>query len=86
MNKIIQSIESDPKPPEETELTKEQVKKFLEELTELTRKHGIKVCGCGCCGSPWLDVISIDELGYEYEVSSDWSSSFDSLIFTGRKP
>ena len=27
---------------------------FLKELTELTLKHGIKIGGCGCCGSPWI--------------------------------
>jgi len=27
---------------------------FVVELTALTRKHGVSVCGCGCCGSPWL--------------------------------
>lgn len=29
--------------------------KFILELTELTRKYGISIGGCGCCGSPWLD-------------------------------
>lgn len=29
---------------------------FLAELTELTRKHGISIGGCGCCGSPWLNL------------------------------
>jgi len=28
---------------------------FLNELTELTKKYGIEICGCGCCGSPFLD-------------------------------
>lgn len=27
---------------------------FLSDLTELSRKHGIAIGGCGCCGSPWL--------------------------------
>ena len=27
---------------------------FVEELTELSRKHGIIICGCGCWGSPFL--------------------------------
>lgn len=38
--------------------------KFLEELTELTKKYGIEIGGCGCCGSPWLnDMISCEFLG-----------------------
>jgi len=28
---------------------------FILELSELTRKYGIAIGGCGCCGSPWLD-------------------------------
>lgn len=25
---------------------------FLAELTELSRRHGLFISGCGCCGSP----------------------------------
>ena len=28
--------------------------KFLEELSALTKKYGIEIGGCGCCGSPWV--------------------------------
>ena len=28
--------------------------KFLKELTELTKKYGIAIEGCGCCSSPYL--------------------------------
>jgi hypothetical protein len=28
---------------------------FLAQLTELTKRYRIKVGGCGCCGSPYLD-------------------------------
>jgi len=31
-----------------------QVDAFLEELTTLTRKYGIEIKACGCCGSPFL--------------------------------
>jgi hypothetical protein len=27
---------------------------FLAELTELSKKHGLAIGGCGCCGSPWI--------------------------------
>jgi hypothetical protein len=33
----------------------EREKRFLLELTTLTRKYGVSIGGCGCCGSPWLD-------------------------------
>lgn len=30
------------------------VRKFLEELNELTKKHSLKIGGCGDCDSPWV--------------------------------
>lgn len=33
---------------------KKEIQDFLKELTELTKKHGIYIGGCGCCGSPYL--------------------------------
>jgi hypothetical protein len=32
-----------------------EIECFLRELSELTEKHGIVICGCGCCGSPYLE-------------------------------
>jgi hypothetical protein len=41
-----------------------RVETFLKELGELTKKHNIKIDGCGCCGSPMLiDTRSGDDLG-----------------------
>jgi hypothetical protein len=33
----------------------EKEKAFLDELTELSKKHGLIIDGCGCCGSPYFD-------------------------------
>lgn len=30
------------------------LEEFLKELTELTKKHGLAIGGCGCCGSPFI--------------------------------
>lgn len=35
-------------------LSPERIAAFLAELTELSRKHGVVIGGCGCCGSPFL--------------------------------
>lgn len=40
--------------------TKENLNKFLEELSELSNKYGLIIGGCGCCGSPWVAEIEID--------------------------
>ena len=50
---------------------------FLLGLEKLTRETGMKVVGCGCCGSPALEQASPEELaeeagygfGYAEEVS-----------------
>lgn len=42
--------------------TKEQEREFLRELEALSRKHGLAVDGCGCCGSPGLRELEESEL------------------------
>ena len=68
-------------------------KLFCELLEEITRKTGYKVGGCGCCGSPWLDIADLNSLEYrgvtykgEYRHDSEgegtirWHSSFDQYL------
>lgn len=44
-------------------------KEFLKELSKLSRKHGVYIGGCGCCGSPFLynkkGTIFADKLEYD---------------------
>lgn len=47
----------------------EGLEAFLAELTELSRKHGIVIGGCGCCGSPW--VYKKDVLDTERYISEN---------------
>ena len=42
-------------------VARRKVDGFLRELTVLTQKHGLKIGGCGDCGSPW--VCNIKERG-----------------------
>ncbi len=57
----------------------EQVAAFLAELAELTARHGIKIDGCGCCGSPFLSDKKVG-LGY-YTVADDPYSFNDTLTW-----
>ena len=49
---------------------KEKLDRFLKELGELSNKHGFKICGCGCCGSPWIEEVNGNKI-------------FDNLTFEG---
>ena len=59
----------------------QNMQNFLDDLAEITKKYGIKICGCGCCGSPWLrdmtqnrdiaDQLTYDEQLERYEVIKD---------------
>lgn len=50
----------------------ERLQAFLDELAKLTEKYGFVICGCGCCGSPWLSDregnMDRDNLGYNYNT------------------
>lgn len=47
----------------------ENVRQFLVDLTALTKKYGLAIGGCGCCGSPWLEPIDVsnEKSGYIYD-------------------
>lgn len=54
---------------------------FLVELAALTRKHGISIGGCGCCGSPWLNAeadVSDQRAGYALCDELKWVAPSDS--------
>lgn len=48
-----------------------RLEEFLNELSELTQKHGFSIGGCSCCGSPWINdfknEFNADELYYDEE-------------------
>lgn len=61
----------------------EKEREFLIGLEALTRKTGIRVFGCGCCGSPSLDTADItsEKSGYGQGFADvtwiDESDSYD---------
>lgn len=52
---------------------------FLAGLAELTRKTGVIIGGCGCCGSPHLRVATelAPEAGYGFAGGVHWISPDD---------
>lgn len=40
----------------------ENERQFLIELALLSKKHGLFVVGCGCCGSPYLELLTEEEM------------------------
>jgi len=52
--------------------TKEQIESFLEDLSELSRKHGITIDGCGCCGSPGLSLTDNLTGSYKHDGYGDY--------------
>jgi hypothetical protein len=49
-------------------MNKKKVDKFLADLAKVTRKHGIKIGGCGCCGSPFLMDLGDAETDFVYKT------------------
>lgn len=41
---------------------------FLTELGELSKRYGIVIGGCGCCGSPYLDYEEGGEVVYASDL------------------
>ena len=59
----VKVLEPTPEPP------KPDYSEFLREMSALTRKHGVEIAGCGCCGSPFLVDLG-DGVGH-YVVDED---------------
>lgn len=64
---------------------------FLRELAALTRKHGLAITGCGCCGSPSLERVEIEDPqsgyiegmhGIEWITPEDraWTTHAESIV------
>lgn len=51
-------------------MTQEKIEKFLEALTALCVEHGVKICGCGCCGSPYISEMKPKDEGGRYQTTA----------------
>jgi hypothetical protein len=69
-------------------------KAFLVGLEKLSRETGVVVCGCGCCGSPFLNALetpeSVDVAGYSADDDSlvseiRWVSPADDYVWNEYK-
>jgi hypothetical protein len=38
-------------------LTPNQILDFLVDYRDLCEKHQVRISGCGCCGSPWIEEL-----------------------------
>lgn len=57
---------------------KEREAEFLIKLSQLTRETGVRLYGCGCCGSPGLD--DLKELPQTTDNGYVWGYS-DELVW-----
>jgi hypothetical protein len=53
---------------------KQAIHKFLEELTQLSLKHGLQLVSCGCCEGIFTDLIGDEDLPGKYYTSLPNSS------------
>lgn len=51
-------------------MDEDKKRRFLTDLTAVSRQHGIVIGGCGCCGSPWVDDMDERYITGAYGYSS----------------
>lgn len=50
---------------------------FVKELTELSKKYGVYISGCGCCDSPYLT----NEKQWCTEGELQWNNETDEYVW-----
>jgi len=59
----------------------EKEKAFLMDLEDISRKHGIIIEGCGCCGSPGL--VLMEHHGKEDFPKTKWKKYKNTIVKRG---
>ncbi len=60
------------------------IREFVLELENLTRKYGVAVGGCGCCGSPWVEPDDVSDSRSGYALTANgliWVTPADEYIW-----
>ena len=55
----------------------EKVRAFIEELEQLTQKHGMKIDACGCCESPWVIDLETGILANHVDYKENGTITYD---------
>lgn len=58
-------------------ITAEDKRRFLHDLTKLSKKHGISIYACGCCGSPDLDKLESSNGLYALDIDHGGYKGFE---------
>jgi hypothetical protein len=60
--------------------TDKNVLEFLEDLKNISNKHGIELCSCACCGGIWLsDATGVEFTGCRVRESGEYLDGLEYL-------
>lgn len=62
-------------------IDREKIDAFLVDLTQLTKKYGIVIHGCGCCDSPSLHAIEDDQQDCSYQYQDEGGAGTPEIAF-----
>lgn len=64
----------------------ERIEGFLKELSSISKKYGLTIGGCGCCGSPFVtDVLTNNDVMEEIRFDSN-TQKYSGNMIEERKP
>lgn len=60
-------------------MTEGMIESFLREYEALCLKHGLALCGCGCCGSPYLVNLNGENTDEMNDIQCLWFNGENKL-------